>query len=165
MEKKIRLLMVCMGNICRSPMAEAVFRDTVEKAGLGDRFEIESAGTSRYHVGEAAHSGTLQILSREGIAYQGKARQIEREDLDTFDYVLAMDRENLSYIRRASSGSQAEINLFLAYAKADGLVPIDEVPDPYYDNSFEKTYKLTRKGSEALLKHILEEYGITPPTI
>lgn len=157
---KIKVLMVCMGNICRSPMAEAVFRDLVEKKGLGDQFEVDSAGTSSYHVSEPAHKGTLNVLSRQGIPYNGRARQIERSDLDTFDYVMAMDRENLTYIRRASGGSSAQIGLFLGYAKAAGKVNIDEMPDPYYDNNFDKTYDLVRRGSEALLDYIRAERKI-----
>ncbi len=157
---KIRVLMLCMGNICRSPMAEGVFRDMVEKAGLSDRIEVDSAGTSSGHVGEQAHSGTLRVLSKAGIPYYGRARQIQREDLDTFDYVLAMDRENLSYVRRASGGAHAEITLFLSYAKAAGKVNIDEVPDPYYDNTHDQTYKLVTVGCAALLDYIRQTHRL-----
>jgi len=158
--RKIKILMLCMGNICRSPMAEAIFRDMVEKEGLADHFEIDSAGTSGYHVDQPAHAGTLMVLSKAGIAYDGRARRIERSDLDYYDYVLAMDRENLSFVRKASGGSSAEINLFLAYAKAAGAVKIDEVPDPYYDNTFDKTSTLLRRGSEALLDYLRAEHKL-----
>ncbi|MBL8131682.1 MAG: low molecular weight phosphotyrosine protein phosphatase [Anaerolineae bacterium] len=151
--------MVCMGNICRSPMAEGVFRQMVQDASLSGKIEVDSAGTSAYHVGEKAHAGTLRVLSRLGIAYEGRSRQIERDDLDRFDYVLAMDRENLSYIRRASAGSTAEIGLFLSYARAAGLVGIDEVPDPYYDNTHDQVYELVRRGCQALLDYIRSERG------
>lgn len=155
-----RVLFVCMGNICRSPMAEAVFRDLVAREGLSDQIEVDSAGTSGWHASEPAHQGTLAVLQRAGIPYNGRARQIERSDLDHFDYVVTMDRENLSYIRKASGGSSAEISLFLSYAKADGKVRIDEVPDPYYDNNFNQTYELVRLGSESLLEHIRADHKL-----
>src|SRR5690606_40491044 len=96
----IRLLSVCAGNICRSPMADAVFQHMVREAGLTDHFRIDSAGTGSWHVGETAHSGTLTVLRKNNIPYNGRARQIDYADLDNFDYILAMDRENLSNILR-----------------------------------------------------------------
>lgn len=158
--RPIRVLMVCMGNICRSPMAEAVFRKMVSDAGLSDRIEVDSAGTDVWYGGDPAHTGTLRVLERIGIPYDGRSRQLQREDLDRYDYVLAMDRDNLRYIRRASGGSTAEIALFLSYARAGGKVSYEEVPDPYYDNSFDLTHELVTKGSEALLAHIRADKGI-----
>ncbi len=150
----IKVLFVCMGNICRSPMAEAVFQHMVNQAGLSTEFLVDSAGTGGWHVGEHAHPGTLDVLKRHGIPYDGRARQIERRDLDEFDYVLAMDRDNLSYILRNSSGISAEVGLFLAHARSRGLVHTNEVPDPYFDNKFDQTYELIMRGSSALLDHI-----------
>lgn len=135
-------------------MAEGLLRDLVARAGLSDRIEVDSAGTSSHHVGEPAHEGTLQALSRAGIAYQGSARQIQRDDLDAFDYVLAMDRSNLNYVRRASGGATAEITLFLSYAKFSGKTTLDEVPDPYYDNTHAQVYELVKVGAEAFLEYL-----------
>ncbi len=156
----IRVLFVCMGNICRSPMAEAVFQDMVNKAGLGDKFEIDSAGTGGWHAGQTAHYGTLSILRMNNIPYDGRARQIELSDLDEFDYVLVMDHDNLANVRRYTRGTRAVVGLFLQYAKQAGLVETDVVPAPYFDNRFEPVYKLITAGSKALLDHIRQEHGI-----
>jgi protein-tyrosine phosphatase len=150
----IKILFVCMGNICRSPMAEAVMQDMINQAGLSDVISVDSAGTSSEHVGQTAFPDTLEILREHNIPYDGRARQIQRSDLKDFDYVLTMDRANLSYILRASSGARADIRLFLSFAKRAGLVNVDEVPDPYYDGNFEQTYELVTRGCRALLDHI-----------
>jgi protein-tyrosine phosphatase len=161
----IRVLMVCMGNICRSPMAEAVFADMVSKAGLKHAITVDSAGTGRWHVGEPAHHGTLHVLSRNHIPYDGRARQLERADLDRFDYVLAMDHENLSFIQRLRNGADAhaDIRLFLTWANQTGMVREQEVPDPYYDGSFDRVYNLVHRGSRALLDHLITQHGLAEP--
>lgn len=170
----IKVLFVCMGNICRSPMAEAVFRDQVNKAGLRDAFVIDSAGTSGWHEGEPAHRGTLAILKRNQIAYNGRARQFTPADVESFDYILVMDRENLSSVMRlVNQASQAvkasmftrdakrpEIALFLSYANRAGLTTVLEVPDPYYEDNFDEVYDLIRKGCAAFLDHVRAKHQI-----
>ncbi len=154
----IRVLFVCAGNICRSPMAEGVFRHLVEEAGLSDRIQVDSAGTGPWHVGEAAHPGTRKVLSQHGIRYQGRARQMSRADLHDFDYIVAMDHENLADIRaRADGRTDAEVRLLLDYAPQ---APTREVPDPYYSGRFQAVYELVRQGAEGLLAHIREEHGL-----
>jgi len=149
-----------MGNICRSPMAEAVFADMVAKAGLSNEIEVDSVGIGSWHVGEPAHRGTLAILKQNNIPYNGRARQIAKADIERSDYVLAMDRETLSGIWRLGAGGNAEIGLFLRYAQARGTVDMDEVPDPYYDNTFDRAYSLITRGCEALLDHIRREHAL-----
>lgn len=163
-----KVLFVCMGNICRSPMAEAVFQDMVNKAGLGERFLLDSAGTGGWHEGETAHRGTLEILKKNHIPYNGRARQITPSDFDTFDYILVMDRENLSAVTRFMNQRDAaakantftrdakkpEIALFLSYANRAGTVNEREVPDPYYDGNFTEVFDLVTRGCAALLAHI-----------
>lgn len=156
----VRVLFVCLGNICRSPMAEAVFRHLVEQAGLSDQILVDSAGTSDYHLGERAHSGTRAVLRANGIEYDGRARQVSPDDFEQFDYILAMDNDNLAALRRmAPPETRAVIRRFLDFADGVGT---REVPDPYYDGQaeFEYVYQLVRRGAEGLLAHIRAEKGL-----
>lgn len=156
----VKVLFVCSGNICRSPMAEAVFQNMVNQAGLGGQIIVDSAGTGPWHIGESAHRGTLGVLKKHAIPYKGRARQVSHTDFSAFDYILAMDRSNLADLRRYAKDSAAEIRLFLSYAQASGSVVEDEVPDPYYDGSFDYVYDLVSKGSAALLLHIRQQNGL-----
>ncbi|GAB4573277.1 MAG: low molecular weight protein-tyrosine-phosphatase [Anaerolineae bacterium] len=155
----VRVLFVCLGNICRSPMAEAVFQHLVDEAGLSDQIVVDSAGTGSWHVGEPAHRGTRQILAEHGINYRGRARQVSRADLTHFNYILAMDYDNFSTLKAMAerAGSQAEIRLFMDFAPEAGT---REVPDPYYDGRFAEVYDLVRQAAEGLLAHIREEHGL-----
>ncbi len=149
----VRVVFVCLGNICRSPMAEGVFRHLVKEAGLEDRIQIDSCGTGGWHVGEPPHRGTQLILRQHGIDYQHRARQIDARDLRDADYLIAMDMENLDNIRRLGP-TDAEVGLLLDYA--EGLT-VREVPDPYYNGRFEEVYRLVEAGARGLLKHIREK--------
>jgi protein-tyrosine phosphatase len=153
----IKVLFICMGNICRSPMAEAVFQHKVDEAGLSDKIMVDSAGTHSYHVGEKAHEGTLAILKKHGIPYDGRARQFARRDLSDFDYILVMDNANLAKIQPYAGGeSDGELKLFLSYAETKTT----EVPDPYYDGRFTEVYELVNKGCDALLAYIRTKHNL-----
>ncbi len=158
----IKVLFVCLGNICRSPMADAVFQQMVKDAGLIDAIMVDSAGTSRYHIGQSAHRGTLKTLSKHHIDYRGRARQLREDDLHLFNYVLAMDKSNLSDIQAitAKPKGEAKVSLFLQDAYDAGTVSELEVPDPYYNNRFDDVYELVQKGSQALLQTIRAEHNL-----
>ncbi len=156
----IRVLFVCAGNICRSPMAEALFQQLVDHAGLTDQIEVDSAGTGRWHIGQHADPRTLDVLKAHAIPYNGRARQITRDDLDDFDYVLAMDKENLSGVRRLGRGARAQVGMFLEAANRAGTLKAVEVPDPYLDGTFDRVYELVKRGGEALLAQIRAEHGL-----
>jgi protein-tyrosine phosphatase len=154
----VGVLLVCLGNICRSPMAEAVFQGLVDEAGLHDAILVDSAGTSDWHVGERAHHGTRRVLRAHGIEYEGRSRQITAADFSQFDYILAMDDSNLDDLRAMlPENSRAVVGRFLDYAPD---LTIHEVPDPYYDGRFEDVYRLIVQGAQALLDHIREEKGL-----
>jgi protein-tyrosine phosphatase len=141
-------------------MAEAVFQQQVREAGLASEFEIDSAGTGGWHEGQPADSRALALLERQGIAYEGRARQISREDLYDYDYVLAMDDDNLSDLRRLAGGRRSHIRLFLDAAHKAGTVSNTQVPDPYYDGTFQRVYDLVSKGSAELLAEIRRDHDL-----
>lgn len=153
--EKIGVMFVCLGNICRSPMAEAIFRDLVQKRGLGNRFEIASAGTDNWHVGEPPHRGTQQILARHKIEMGKKrAQQLTARDLDFFDYVVVMDASNAAEVEAVFG---KKLKRLLEFAPEGS--PLD-VPDPYYENNFNEVYQLVLDGCEGLLQHIREQEGL-----
>jgi protein-tyrosine phosphatase len=153
--KSIRVLFVCLGNICRSPMAEAVFRQLVKEAGLFDQIDVESAGTRAWHVGERPHPGTIDILRQNQVEIGGKrARQLSRSDFGSFDYIVAMDAENVEDIQ-ALFGHR--VPRLLEYAPQGS--PLD-VPDPYYTGSFDMVYRLVAAGCEGLLAEIRRKEGL-----
>ncbi|MEP3045527.1 MAG: low molecular weight protein-tyrosine-phosphatase [Roseibium sp.] len=154
------VLFVCLGNICRSPLAEGVFRSLVEQAGLSDHFRIDSAGTGRWHIGDPPDPRSIEVAARQDIDISGQqAREIVPGDFHSFNIILAMDNNNLSTLRARAGAQNSSIRLFLDHP------PID-VPDPYYDdeNGFEEVYQMVKAGGEALLNQITDNsdprYGI-----
>ncbi len=159
-KRTISVLFVCMGNICRSPTAEGVFRHVVEAAGLSERILVDSAGTHAYHIGEPADRRARAAAERRGISLEGiTARRVESSDFEQFDYVLAMDHDNLGLLsHQADDEFKERIGLFLQYA-AGGE---EEVPDPYYGGSagFERVLDLVEEASRGLLETLRSRHSI-----
>jgi protein-tyrosine phosphatase len=147
----IRVLFVCLGNICRSPMAEAVFRHLVNEAGLADQISIDSAGLGGWHSGEPPHPGTQKVLAKQGIVHDTiRARQIKADDFADFDYIICMDEENLAGLSRiAPKGKKI-------YRLLDFAPQLTErnVEDPYYTGRFDHVYRLVEAGCRGLLAEI-----------
>ncbi|MFD2369101.1 low molecular weight protein-tyrosine-phosphatase [Brevibacillus sp. GCM10020057] len=151
-----RVLFVCLGNICRSPMAEAVFRHLVEQEGLAAEISIDSAGIGGWHAGERPHAGTQKILNEKGIAHDTlRARQITPDDFAAFDYVVCMDEENLSALQRMAPAGKKVYRL-LDFASA---AKEQNVEDPYYTGRFAYVYELVEDGCRGLLAHIQKQKG------
>ena len=147
----INVLMVCHGNICRSPMAEFMLKDMVEKRHIAHKFHIESAATSREEIGNPVHHGTRKRLAKEGISVDGKyARQITKADYEYFDYILAMEEYNIRNIMRIiGSDPDGKVKKLLDF----GENPRD-IADPWYTGNFDITYDDILEGLEAFLSKI-----------
>lgn len=159
MNKKVSVVFVCMGNICRSPTAEAVFRQYVENAGLAEQILIDSAGTHDYHIGDPPDLRAQRAAQQRDYDMSGlRGRQVEQGDFHRFDYVLAMDRANLAILQRlAPPDSDTQARLFLEYAHHHAE---REVPDPYYGGAdgFERVLDVVEDAAQGLLQHIRQRY-------
>jgi len=152
-----RVLFVCLGNICRSPAAEAVFAHLVAQAGLGDRFTIASAGTGAWHVGEAADARMRAAARRRGIPMTSVARKVSAADFSHFDHIFAMDADNLAALHRLSPPEHRhKIRL---YRELDPKGPGSDVPDPYYGgpDGFEEVLDIVTRVGEALVLELSDK--------
>lgn len=153
---KTRILFVCLGNICRSPMAEAVLRRMAADEGMSERLEIDSAGTGDWHIGKPPHEGTRKLLDGKGISYEGmRARQFITEDFRDFDYIICMDTANERDVRALrASNDGAQVMKFMELVEGSSTA---DVPDPYYTGNFDEVYSLVEAGCRALLNRIKAE--------
>ena len=147
--KKTRILFVCHGNICRSPMAEFVMKDLVKKSGLEDEFYIESAATSTEEIGNEVYPPAKRKLAEHGIGCKGKtARQMTRSDYDRFDLLIGMDEWNIRNMNRICGGDpEGKIHMLLDYSDRPG-----DVADPWYTGNFEATWRDVLEGCEGIFK-------------
>jgi protein-tyrosine phosphatase len=159
-DQPIRILFVCLGNICRSPLAEAVFRTEAERQGVADRFEVDSAGTSGYHRGAAPDRRAATVARSRGITVTGASRQITSGDLERFDYVVCMDTDNLAEVEsiRAQASGSANVARLRDW---DPEPEHGDVPDPYFggDQGFEIVHDIVERACRAMLDDILRNHA------
>jgi protein-tyrosine phosphatase len=159
---RITVLFVCLGNICRSPLAEGVFRHLVRERGLETHFHVDSAGTSGWHVGASPDARSAETARRRGIMLTGSSRKLTAADLEAFDYVIAMDAENLDAILALAGragGARARVHRLREWDPEPGDL---DVPDPYYGGprGFEEVHDIVERSCAALLDHIVAERGL-----
>ena len=151
-----KIMFVCMGNICRSPLAEGVFRHQAREAGLLDQFEIASSGTGGWHVGNKPDRRMNAVAVKNGVSMEGQhAQQFEYSDLEYYDLILAMDKNNMAHIKSMDGGGRHtdKIKLFRSFDPEPGTM---EVPDPYYGGprGFDDVYEMVDRTSKELLDHL-----------
>ena len=161
-DKKIGVLFVCLGNICRSPSAQGIFQHKVDQLGLTEHFLIDSCGTAPFNVGKSPDKRALEATSRFGYDIKDQiARQIQDEDYQTFDYIIPMDRKNMMSLTAWKPADYAgEINLFMHYHP--NHLGNTQIPDPYHE-SVEKFFpiiKIIEEASDGLLQHIRSKHAI-----
>ncbi len=159
--RKVKILFVCLGNICRSPLAENIFRRQVRAARLEEYFEIDSAGTGNWHVGEPPDQRMTQTARGRGLALEGAARQFAARDLSHYDHVFVMDKNNLHDVLYFDQEERhnGKVRLFREFdPKPDDF----QVPDPYYGGTegFENVYDIVERTSKRLLDRLIEEYDL-----
>ena len=153
-EKPTRILFVCLGNIVRSPFAENMFEHLAQQAGKGDAYEVDSAGTGAWHIGESPDSRMRQVAAQRGFRYDGAARQVRREDFTDFDWIIAMDHSNRSNLLRLARSDEEASKVHLMREFDPEGSGDDAVPDPYYGGiqGFELVYDIVERSCRGLLE-------------
>jgi len=157
---RLSVLFVCLGNICRSPLAEGIFAHLAASRGIGDRFRVDSAGTAAYHTGERPDSRSIAVASNRGVQLDGVARQVTHDDLADFDMIVAMDRSNRRSLERlrdyGAHNGRAEIVMMRDYDPERGN---QDVPDPYYGGrgGFERVYRILERCCDRLLDTLTDK--------
>lgn len=157
-ESPFKIVFVCLGNICRSPTAEGIFQHLVNERGLDPYFYVDSAGTSAYHIGEPANSKSQKLANEHGIELRSRARQFEKNDLEEFDLIVAMDRENLANIKSLDGSKDYEEKIVLL-RDFDPNPGDGEVPDPYFGgmDGFKNVFDIVKRSCKALLDELEEK--------
>jgi protein-tyrosine phosphatase len=155
--QKIKVLFVCLGNICRSPLAEAIFKDKIKKKKIDHLFEVDSCGTANYHIGDSPDSRTIANARKNGVVIEHCGRQFSANDLNDFDFILAMDKSNHHNILRLLKDNSHTEKVMLM-REFDTLDKGGEVPDPYYggEKHFQEVFEILDRSTENFLNHIQE---------
>jgi len=151
-----KVLFVCLGNICRSPLAEGLFNHQVQEMGLQDKFIADSCGTAAYHIGEQPDGRSVANAKDNGLIYSHAARQVQDEDFNEFDIIIPMDASNMSTLKKIDTGGSAKLQLMRDYDS--GFEGVD-VPDPYFggEQGIQEVYDILNRSTKALLEDLLEE--------
>ena len=157
---RVSVLFVCLGNICRSPTAEAVFARDVRAAGLDHLVAIDSAGTGDWHAGQLAHPPTRAHATSRGLEITHRARQITREDLARFDLVIVMDQSNQKNVLALATSDAERAKVKLLRTFEPGAEPDAEVPDPYYSGEYARVFQICEHASLGLLAHVRDRHGV-----
>ena len=158
----IKVLFVCLGNICRSPMAEGIFLHLVQEAGLSDQIEVDSCGTGAWHTGERADHRMRATAKSHGIQLPSRARQIKAQDFVQFDYILPMDHSNLREVNHQKGSNQQATAEVILMRYFDDVDQNGEVPDPYYGGpeGFETVYEILMRSNKKLLDYLIEKHKL-----
>jgi len=161
-KEKVAVSFVCMGNICRSPTAEAIMRHLVREAGLDESIAIDSAGTGGWHVGEERDRRSRAVAKQRGMPITGPARQFVHADFARFDLVLALDDQNARELRQLAANDEARAKIHLLRKFEEGAAPGEEVPDPYYGGpeGFERVFDICLAACRGLLDHLKKTYQL-----
>ena len=154
----MRIIFVCQGNIIRSPLAENMFRHLAQERGVGEKYQLDSAGTSAFHIGELPDHRMRQVAQEKGFQYTGKARQYMRDEFDQHDLIIVMDRSNLRILSSwASTEEEKKIRMMREF-DPQGSAGMD-VPDPYYGglDGFDKTFEIVKRSCQGLLEALESE--------
>jgi len=158
-----KICFVCLGNIVRSPLAENLFHQLAEQAGLGSKYQADSAGTGDWHLGESPDGRMRRVAARHGLLYDGQARQFKRDDFDRYDWIIPMDRENRDHLLRMARNTKdrEKIHTLRSFDPQGG--PRLAVPDPYYGgiDGFEEVYQIIERSCRGLLEDL--EFGRVSP--
>jgi len=153
-----RICFVCLGNIVRSPLAENMFRHLADRADVSSRYEVDSAGTSRWHIGERPDARMREVAARHGFQYDGRARQITKEDLEYFDLLIAMDASNKEDLYQLAQNAEQKRKIRMLREFDPEGKPDAPVPDPYYGGieGFERVFQVIKRSCQGLLEAIEE---------
>ncbi|EDO1158356.1 low molecular weight phosphotyrosine protein phosphatase [Listeria innocua] len=151
----VKVVFVCLGNICRSPMAEGLFRKEVANAGLTDEIEIDSAATGTWNLGKPPHRGTREVLKKHGINYEAmRARKVTDADFEQADFIIGMDQNNIADLNALNKNKDVTLRSLMSFVSGKEE---EEIPDPYYTGDFDETERMVTEGVKALLAFITKK--------